>query len=588
MQLQHAFVQCNLAATISTAVLISVVYLAVTPLVHAADESPVSQSPNDLIFSDGGQALQLQLESFNGLDVLGDLDGGLDTRGLDNLRRVPQAVSSLGNNQFQQSHIKVGETQWWYFPKEDVNGKKSNVTSGLPARIGVGKSAAQDDVPPNVHGNTKRSATVYLSLTTCSKPAVNTSEAGNPLDLPQLEVYISQSESLQKPGPGKDGSAQTVHTAHKGYMGTSLDADGDVFVGVSAPNATGYSGQYSYEIAASIDALFHSVNDEGPFLYFLDADTNAALLVTGNLTQSQPGSDNYKQWMNITPPYTMFAHNVNDTALSGLERSYCALEQHSHVSKKTHDVGASMTNRGLGNKPKEQFYVTGLNSSSFYYGILARDGNATSSGNGIVGGGGKIWKPMNFTTKSGSPSPNQLPNLTNPTSGELRSSLRPPLLLRSGLRRAIQPLDQHHQSRQNLRHVRRGPIPKLHVLPATNPVQRLSRIHVLTGRELHVLRTRLQGMAVRRDHPALRRLLQQRNLPASPERRPTVPQRLLDPARKPAPLAARLEPLPQPAHRLPHPARPLQGGPHLPGRLPHPRQDLPRRPRIRLSAGPTG
>lgn len=410
MHLLLALPQCNLAATISITLLLSVLYLAAPPLAHATDNSfSIPASRSGLIFSDGGPEFPL-LESFNGLDVLDDPDGGIDTRGLDNIRRAPQAISSLGNNQFQQAHIEVGETHWWYFPKEEVNGKKANVTSGLPAAVRPGKPAAHHDIPPHHHGNAKRSSTVYISLTTCTKPVANTSVTHHPPDPPQLEVYISTSKSLQRPGPGKDGSAQSVHAAHKGYMGTTLNADSDVFIGVSAPNATAYSGEYKYEIAASIDAFFHSVSEDGPFLYLLDSDNHAALLVTDNLTQSRPDSDNYRHWMNITPPYTMFGHNVNDTALAGLERSYCALKQHAHVSGKTHNVGASMTSRGLGNKPKEQFYVTGLNRSSLYYGILARDGNGTSSGNGIIGGGGKIWKQMNFTTKSGNYQPLDQPD----------------------------------------------------------------------------------------------------------------------------------------------------------------------------------
>lgn len=399
MHLQIAFLQYNLAATASTLLLLAL-YFASSSLVHAVDYSSLrAANGSDLIFSDAAQDVQFPLESFNGLDMVDDADGGSDTRALDLVRRADHGGPSLANNQFQHKSIKQGKTQWWYFPKSEVNGKKSNATSGLPAKIGVGESGRHDDLPPN-YGIAKRSSAVYVSLTTCSKPQIK-SDNKNASDLPQLEVYISQSKSLQKPGPGKDDSDQTKYKAQKGYMATTVDASDDVFIGVSAPNHTGYTGEYEYQIAASVDAYFHSVNDDTPFLFFLDADRNAALLVSDNLTQSKPDSNNYKQWMNITPPYTMFAHNANDTALSGLERSYCALERHAHVGKKTHDIGASMTNRGLGNKPKEQFYVTGLNHSSLYYGILARDGNATKSGNGIVGGGGKVWKPMNFTTKAG-------------------------------------------------------------------------------------------------------------------------------------------------------------------------------------------
>lgn len=402
MIFQLTFLQYNQAATISTRLLLFTLYLAIaTPLVYAIDNTSLaSEDQNALSFNDGGQEFQFPLEPFNDLELQDDSDGGLIARTLNTARRVPPAVAALGNNQFKHDTIKIGETQWWYFPKEAVNGKKSNITSSFPPSIGFNKTAGKDHTQLS-NGIWKRSQMVYISLTTCSKPNANTPGPSNASDLPQLEVYISKSESLQKPGPGKDSSVQTVHTAHQGYMGTTVQADGDVFIGVAAPKTTAYKGKYGYQIAASIDGYFHTIDEFDPFLYFLDADVNAALLVTNNLTQTDPGSDNYKAWMDLSAPYTMFAHSVNDTALSGLERSYCALNKHAQVSKRSHDVGASMTNRGLGNKPKEQFYVTGLNRSSFYYGILAREGNGTNSGNAIVGGGGKVWRPMNFTTKAG-------------------------------------------------------------------------------------------------------------------------------------------------------------------------------------------
>lgn len=402
MILQLTFLQYNQAATISRTLLLFAICLAiVTPLVYAIDNvSLISENQNSVCFSDGGQGFQCPLEPFNDLELHDGLDARLTARAPNTARRVPPSVAALGNNQFKHDTIKIGETQWWYFPKEAVNGKKSNITSSFPPSIGVGGKAGKNRTQLS-NGIWKRSQTVYISLTTCSKPNANNPGSNDASDLPQLEVYISKSESLQKPGPGKDDSAQTVHTAHQGYMGTTVQADGDIFIGVAAPKTTAYKGEYGYQIAASIDDYFHTIDDFDPFLYFLDADVNAALLVSNNLTQTDPGSDNYKAWMDLSAPYTMFAHSANDTALAGLERSYCALNKHAQVSKRTHDVGASMTNRGLGNKPKEQFYVTGLNRSSFYYGILAREGNGTKSGNAIVGGGGKVWKAMNFTTKAG-------------------------------------------------------------------------------------------------------------------------------------------------------------------------------------------
>lgn len=341
------------------------------------------------------------------------------------VRRAPAGMVALGNNQFKLSNIKIGETQWWYFPKEAVMGPKAPPTPGLPAYIPANTSSDEvvthdskrrrgeedvnrdedEDDEENEDGNglSKRSTTVYVSLNTCLKPELNTTDhkAAQNESLPPLQVYISTSEKLQYPGPGIDSLDQKMYTADEGYMGATVAADGDVYIGIAAPNTTAYSGIYNYQIAASIDAYFHSVDNTDPFLFFIDSDINSALLVTNNVTQSSPNSTNYQQWMHITPPFTIFAHNVNDSAISGLERSYCALSQLAQLRKGNNAISVGMTSRGLGNKPKEQFYITGLNRSSTYYGILGMEGNSTASGNGVVGGGGKVWRPMNFTTKSG-------------------------------------------------------------------------------------------------------------------------------------------------------------------------------------------
>ncbi|OJJ48795.1 hypothetical protein ASPZODRAFT_13535 [Penicilliopsis zonata CBS 506.65] len=322
----------------------------------------------------------------------------------DLLRRVPSGVTSIGNNQFQQNTVDLGVTQWYYFPKDEVNGNKSDAGTGLPAYISADRVVdyefSRRELKKRNGELSKRSATVYISLTACSKPSLNTSSTDSSPALPALEIYVSTSEELQKPGPGKDSSLQSSYTMVEGYVNATVEADGNVYIGVTVSNSTAYSGGYNYEIAASIDALFHRVETEDSFLYFVDSDTDAALLVTNNLTQSLPNSTNYQQWMNITPPFTMFANNMNNSAINGLRHSYCALDELAQIRPGSDTIQSSMTSRGLGNKPKEQFYVIGLNRSSSYYGILAMDGNSTDSGNGIVGGGGKVWKAMNFTTKT--------------------------------------------------------------------------------------------------------------------------------------------------------------------------------------------
>lgn len=193
-------------------------------------------------------------------------------------RNYPSDAKSLGNNQFQDSTVEVGGIQWFFVTKEVVNGKKETTISKLPASLSARAVMEMDHVKLELRKRgqaeplAKRDqTTVYLSLTTCRTPTSNSSSTV-PGSFPQLQVYYSTDESLDKPGPGKDDSLQTMITAEGGFANTNITTDGDIFIGVVAPNSTTFSGNYDYQIAASIDAPFHSVNDDDSFLYFIDAD----------------------------------------------------------------------------------------------------------------------------------------------------------------------------------------------------------------------------------------------------------------------------------------------------------------------------
>lgn len=402
MRHQYNALQCYLTATISA---IFLLFTLVCNSVVYADSSYVFDAENTLnpqraVLSDGA-GFPYALDSFNGLELRDIVDENGDSNGLELVRRYPNDAKALGNNQFALGELQTGAVLWFYLPGDVVNGKHDAKGKGLPAYInGTNEDYWTHELRKRDEDLSERAmTTVYLSLTTCDKPHTNITNLQG--GFPQLEVYVSNSRNLQKPGPGKDDSRQDKHTAVGGYVGITLTADSDVFIGVAAPNSTDYTGNYAFQIAASIDAFFHNVVDDQPNLHFIDADITAALLVTNNLTQSKSNSSNYKEWMDLVPPYTVFAHNSNDTSLEGLERSFCALDKLSQVGRISSSTEVGMTNRGLGNKPKEQFYITGLNQSSSYSGLLAMVGNSTASGNGIIGGGGQVWKPMNFTTKAG-------------------------------------------------------------------------------------------------------------------------------------------------------------------------------------------
>jgi calcium channel MID1 len=247
--------------------------------------------------------------------------------------------------------------------------------------------------------------TVYITINTCLQPNDPTNSNGA---APQLQLFVSQSAQGTMTTAGKPDNGwqngQMVE-AVGGFANITLQVSGDVYMAVYAPVTEGFSGPYNMEIAASIDAPFHYYNNSQSKLYLVDSDSSSALLVTNNLTLSTNGSV-FDAWMNLAPPFVIFAANQNLSAFAGIQNSYCGLENYAQIAGTTGGVRnsavqTSMTNITSGPFPKQQFYFQGLNGSSSYNAILAMTGNSTASGKGVVGGGGQVWQAMNFQTQSG-------------------------------------------------------------------------------------------------------------------------------------------------------------------------------------------
>ncbi|OAX78258.1 hypothetical protein ACJ72_07436 [Emergomyces africanus] len=323
----------------------------------------------------------------------------------DILRRASADAIALANNSPEEGELDLGATQYFWIPKEALAGPKSNPSPGLP---GGNKNEFLDNALMDQAGLkqqdgtlAKRATKVYVSATTCLQPAFKTKEEAQDGSPPQLQLYISQSRDIKQPGPGVEGPGLQLINFDGGYANAIVDVDGDVYIGVSAPKNDRFFGSYKFEIAASVDQLYHEAESNVPYLFFVDGDSDSALLQTKDTTDAGPNDEIYKKWMSLEPPpFTMFAHNMEDKAILGLQNSYCGLKANAQIRKAGDNVQVSMTNRGPGHKPKEQFYIRGLNSSSSYYGFLAIEGNSTDSGTGVVGGGGKVWKPTSFSTKA--------------------------------------------------------------------------------------------------------------------------------------------------------------------------------------------
>lgn len=364
--------------------------------------------------------LEDDLESVGGLVAEDAADDGLEKR--------QGQLWGLANNVPFLDNVVQGVTVYYHFSNESLWGEPASKGEGLPSpglsRARVAQVEDDEDVDEITSKTAKESTTstqstdldvetfypiatrtLYITLNTCLQPS-------NPKDLkgtmgppPQLTMYVSQNNT--KPGPGQPAGTQEIIQAQHGFAEIAFQASKDVYIAVSAPNTTDYEGPYSVELAASIDAPFHSYVGGNADLFFIDSDANSALLATKNLTLEGPESSIHSEWMGLDPPYVVFASNQNDSIVSGVSHSYCGLEKYSAIAGtnggvRTDTVKTAMTNVTLGNFPKQQFYFQGLNSSSEYYGILAMTGNSTAFGSGVVGGGGAVWQRMNFSTQADS------------------------------------------------------------------------------------------------------------------------------------------------------------------------------------------
>ncbi|GKT58935.1 calcium influx-promoting protein ehs1 [Colletotrichum tofieldiae] len=250
---------------------------------------------------------------------------------------------------------------------------------------------------------------VYISATTCIQPqraANNTKE-----DPPQITMYISTSQDNQTPGPGQNASLQKIVKFEEGAAMFSVNATGDVFIGIGAPEKDGekFTGDWNFDVAASTDDFFHSFDENPSELLWVDSDSSAALLTTQNLTDSQ-NETRIQEIMEQGPSFVMFVENRDQPTTKGVRRSMCGLENYAQIAAKKGGkfgnlASTTMTTRGPGNLPKQQFFFNGLNASALYTGILVQTGNSSTlkkrQDGGSTGGGGRVFEATPFETKDG-------------------------------------------------------------------------------------------------------------------------------------------------------------------------------------------
>lgn len=323
---------------------------------------------------------------------------GLGAHGLRG-KRDTEIMRSLGNGIPGRYNLQSGDINYWVLePSELFDGD-------LNARSELRRRRDGDGDSEHVKRQDQHSIQLYITFNTCLQPQPNAAlpEFQRPTGPPPgLELFMSSSSDNQTPGPATTTKPQTTIPVVGGFASLTINATGSIWVAVYAPrvsNINQWQDVWNYELVLSTTKPYHKyVEDQ--FLYLVDTDNSAALFITGNMSttaSTEGGVDedvDGTELLDRPPPYTMYAQNTGVySRFAGLERSYCAVTKLAQVRPSSLD--SSMTARGLGNLPKEQFHLRELNRSSTYLAFLARPGSNDSNDTS-----GTLWRALRVTTKS--------------------------------------------------------------------------------------------------------------------------------------------------------------------------------------------
>lgn len=413
--------QSRLAASVAASIMLLLLYFTFSSphFAYAAEVDSIQPEDHNHERLLGRPLLDVDLEPLE----LGDISYESEFVGADRgiIGRVPTADEPTGltNNDPVTINIELGRTVSYVFTNDSLYGEKSKTEPFLPL-LQFPKRSLEDDEEDqqDVNGDeeelssnilterqlgSSKNRTLYVSVTACDQPKPVESTTTNPP--PQLQLFVSESADNRNPGPGK--SPQVVIDLVEGYGMHAMNATGDIYIGVYGKNDTAYTGPWSAQIAASIDAPFHYYHDSSdPNLLLVDSDSNSAFLVADNPMKFD-SYINLEKWSKIPPPYVLFASSAKGNAIAGVRHSYCGLANSPGTIApdrpgQTNDQVRFWWDTEMTNPlPRQKFYINQLAGGTKYNAILAIKGNSTSAEPGVVGGGGRVFRQAEFSTMSG-------------------------------------------------------------------------------------------------------------------------------------------------------------------------------------------
>ncbi|KAH8161737.1 hypothetical protein CIB48_g6502 [Xylaria polymorpha] len=409
--MQLSPLQSRLAASVIASCLVIVLYLVLfaPQFALAADLAGFSSSnldANDVFYEieDTADPFDVQSPSY-------EPDFSLFDRSI--IGRVSDGSTPLDADHPTTSNIEPGITNFYVFEVASVSGRSAqehntpyelrrhlNGTQEVVGGDGHNELGADLDLEPRQ----TPSKTLYISVNTCNQPSrISPEQTTMP---PQLTLFVSTSSENTSPGPGKDQGTQKTIVFNEGAVIYNTSLDRDVYFSISAPQVSeeyfSTSLPYNYEVAVSLDGYYHSYNTNvQPNLYLVDSDASSAYLTTLNLT-SRPDQ------VISTTPYTIFVQSAKNLDINGIRNSYCGLKSWAQIRPLVN--GDSQATMGLiqggdANLTMQEFYISGLDASTNYTGIIALNTSLTvqkrqesGSGGGSTGGV-VVYRGVNFTTK---------------------------------------------------------------------------------------------------------------------------------------------------------------------------------------------
>jgi calcium channel MID1 len=473
--------------------------------------------------------------------------------------RAPLDAQPLQNNAPTPLNLAPGSSACYVVQKSVIFGGSENAGSSTSSRElkrdeDVEARADHAKQPSNDKSESSGTPTktLYLSANTCLQPQIVSSKGASEAP-PQLRIYISTSSKDGCPDPTKPAAGVQSKAFEQGAVMYGLNATGDVYVTVAAPDVTDkFQGIYNFEIAASTDAYYYQYSSQNGQLLWMDSDATSALLQTASLTNDR---NKISSIIKGDPQYDLFVQATKAPVLDGLMRSVCGMNNVAQIASKRLDNGqmnnnemvrTKMTDKGPGGWPRQQFYFQGLNSSTSYYGILVKHGNSTASSKrqstGVIGGGGIVFPPTDFQTSAGMYSPHVRDgarrhqtmvgaNLTLCHRNKLQSHHRFGLLRRRAVGGTGKQQVQQHGAGQHLRRLRQVHVQQLSKGHDADSVRGAVHAAVLAGGQLRQLHDGLQAVALRRRHPPMRGLFDAEQLHDPAQRRPGLSQRHFPPGR---------------------------------------------------------